>query len=719
MEKLKRNYILQKGLQLIASLSAAAVLCITWNIWRTLRFSGIMEVKDRILLALQIPILGWLLTAAVIWLLYSFLARYGEQTAEFLYRYRFLIAAAVWILCIIFKINGSSIAYWGEHLGIDLDSRGLLLGTSRGIRADEWATYTPMMLSQQYNSDGAFPYFSEVIRGTTTDTFIVYGLPVKDIAVLFRPFHWGFLFLGAERGFSFYWCGRVIALALVSFEFGMLITKGNRTYSWLLAVLFTLAPTVQWWIGVNGLLEMMIFGQLSVLMLHRYMHTEIIWKRLLCGLVLVVCAGGFVLVFYPAWQVPIAYIILGLLLWVLLDSWKTFSFRAKRDLPVLIGCLLLLGIGMAYVFLKSSDSVLVTLNTAYPGKRVNTGGGDFLEMLRYGGTFFFPLISANLTGNHSEMSVFVSFAPLGVLLSLFVIFKEKTRDRLLIIMIAAELFLNVYMIFGFPELLAKVTLLSKSSTGRVTQIIGIVDLILLFRALSLWKTEIKKRYIVLIAVIFSGLLSAWNCSVYGAYLSKALTLAMAVILFAGCALLLGSRTRAGRRLSAVFFTFLMFYCGGLVNPVQQGTDVVYDTDLMRAVREIVEEEPDGLWICDNLGYPMNDYFIMGGAPTIDSINVYPDTERWASIDPDGKYEEIYNRYAHITTVLHQGETTFRMGVNGLVDNFDLDLNVDDLRTLDVSYVASMRGLEELETENVGFELIEEVQGIYLYRVAEK
>ena len=172
------------------------------------------------------------------------------------------------------------------------------------------------------------------------------------------------------------------------------------------ALLLTLSPTVQWWIGVNGLVEMMVFSLLSVLLLYRYMHTENYKIRILCGLLLVICAGGFILVFYPAWQVPLAYITLGLLVWVILESWKEFHFQLRKDIPLAAACLLLLGGGMAYIFLKSFNAVL---NTAYPGNRIDCGGGEVFQTLRYAGTLFFPFLPdtlpANLPGNQCELSV--------------------------------------------------------------------------------------------------------------------------------------------------------------------------------------------------------------------------------------------------------------------------------------------------------------------------
>lgn len=700
----------------LSALSGSAIMWLLFNIWHTLRYSGTMDGISRVLLALHIPFWGWLGTAALLLPVLYLCGRYGSSVGEFLYRYRFLLAAALWIFCILFKISGASVACWGDFLGTDLDARGLLLGTSRVIRSDEWATYTPMMLSQQYGQNGAYPYFSEILRGTSTDTFIVYGLPVRDPAVLFRPFHWGFLFLGAERGFSFYWCGRIIALALVSFELGMLVTQSRKFYAFLISLLFTLAPTVQWWIGVNGLVEMLVFGQLAVLLLHHYMHTESFLLRFCIGLLLVICAGGYILVFYPAWQVPIAYVVLSLLIWVILDSWKDFRFSPGKDLPILAGCAALLCTGMAYIFLKSSDTVSAVLNTAYPGQRIDCGGGDFFEMLRYGGNFFFPLFSVDLPGGPCELSVFISFAPMGFLLALFVLLKEKKADSLLAVLLGFDLFLNTYMMFSYPEILAKLTLLSKSTPGRVTQVIGILDILLLFRSLTLLKTRLSRRSAAGLSILFAAFVSLFNRRAYGAYLPPLFLAGLMIILFFGCFLLLGSSRKPEKRIAALFFPLLMFLSGGLVNPVQQGLDVIYNTDLMKEVQTITARDPDGLWICDNLGYPLNDYFIMGGAPTIDSVHTYPTMEHWRALDPEGNYTEVYNRFAHVMTSLQKEETVFLMTEDQMLDTIILCLDIDDLRTLHVSYVATNRRLEDLNTETISFEQIGNAQEVRIYKV---
>ena len=221
-------------------------------------------------------------------LLYIFY-RFKEKILSFMYKYRYLIAVFIFILCLIFEVNGSSIGMWNKYLpnGNEV-SDGVLLGSSKPIRTDEWAVSTPMAFSQYNGGKDSFSYFSKVIRGTSTDTFIVYGQAVKDIAMVFRPFYLGYLIFSQGRGLSFFWCGRLIALFMVTFELGMLLTKKNKKLSVIMAALVSFAPVVQWWFAINGFVEMLIFGQLAVLMINKYMLNDNYIKRFICVLLILI-----------------------------------------------------------------------------------------------------------------------------------------------------------------------------------------------------------------------------------------------------------------------------------------------------------------------------------------------------------------------------------------------------------------------------------------------
>ena len=103
----------------------------------------------------------------------------GKAVGNFVYRYRFVCAGILLIVGIVFELSGSSIQHMMGFLGGH--DTGVLLGTSRGIRSDEWEVLTPMLFSQYHNASGKFPYFSETVRGTLTDVF--FG--VEDILLFF------------------------------------------------------------------------------------------------------------------------------------------------------------------------------------------------------------------------------------------------------------------------------------------------------------------------------------------------------------------------------------------------------------------------------------------------------------------------------------------------------------------------------------------------------
>ena len=143
---------------------------------------------------------------------------------DFIYNYRFHLSVVLIVIAVVLQIHGSSI---GE-LNIFNINHHPLFGVSRAIRSDEFNVNTMLAFSQYPNH---FGYFSDIVRASVTDMFIIYGQPVLDIGMIFRPFLIGYLFLNQGQGLSFFWAGRLIFLFLISFEFGMLITNYNKKLS--------------------------------------------------------------------------------------------------------------------------------------------------------------------------------------------------------------------------------------------------------------------------------------------------------------------------------------------------------------------------------------------------------------------------------------------------------------------------------------------------------
>ena len=640
----------------------------------------------------------------------------GRIIGDFAYKYRFLISGLIFVLCVIFEISGSSIGMWRYFVGNELDGTGDILGIPRAIRGDEWVVFTPFAISQEENDPDSYSYISNIIRGGKTDVYIVYGQPVKDISIIFRPFQVGYLFLGSAKGLAFFWCGRFIALFLVAFELSMVITNKKKNISLIAAILITLAPAVQWWFSVNGFVEMIIFGGVALLLLRKYMLTNNLWKRLLYLIIIGICGGGFILTFYPAWQVPMAYIIIGLAIWVIIENRKYCSIKWKDIFSIIFVLILILGL-LFNVYIKSKDTIDSVMHTTYPGSRCETGGENGFKYFHYPSNLFFTLDDQNLGTNVCEAAVFFDIFPIGYILAVIVLFKEKNKDILLIILLILSAFFAVWSVLGFPEILAKITLLYVSPSQRSFVIIGLINILILIRSLALIKTKsINKKQEIIISLISSIAITALCVYCFQEYYSFIKISLTGVILFVFYLAIFELNNEKLKVLSISIITIIMMFMSFLINPIRKGIDVITEQPVGKEIKRI-EEEDAGLWIVEGMEYPLFNYTIMYGAPTINSTNVYPNLDRWKKLDPNEEYKEVYNRYAHITIdIVDNEKTKFELLYP---DAFKIYLPVDKLKELDIKYVFTSNDLEKFKNEEIDFENIYEKYGIRIFKVIYK
>lgn len=621
----------------------------------------------------------------------------------FIFKYRFFIGGIILIISILFEIHGSSIAEL-NFLNIDHNT---LLGVSRGIRSDEYNVNTLLAFSQYPNS---FAYFSEIVRAATTDMFIVYGQPVLDIAIIFRPFQIGYLFLTPAKGLSFFWISRLIVLFLVSFEMGMKITEKNKSLSLAYTFLITFSGAVQWWFAVNGLVEILVFGQLAPILLNEYILNKNYIKRILIGFLLLICFSGFLLVFYPSWQLPFAYIFILLSLWIVFKNYKQFSWN-RKDILLISALLLIFSIIMIHVFNNSLNTINIVRNTEYPGNDVLNILGHYYYLFTYPSSIFYPLNQMNLFPNVVENGVFFDFFPIPLILGFIVIFYQKTNDKLLISLIVLYLILVSFFLLDLPLFLKNITLISFIKIQRVLVPLGFLGILILFRAITKLKPIKNKNFIVVFSLISSALI----VGISNIYFPKYYLNWMIVIVF--IILAITTLTMFIKENKKVQTTFLLlcilisFLTGALVNPIDQGTDVIFESPLNKEVSNIVKNNPEANWIVQQTQLNI---LLPSGAHTINSINLYPDLDKWHKIDKNKTYEEVYNRYAHIEIELqNSSKSSFRLISP---DHFCVNLNINDLKILNVSYITTYTNLENLSNENITFNKINEFNNYKIYRV---
>ncbi|RHP35008.1 DUF7657 domain-containing protein [Lachnotalea sp. AF33-28] len=635
----------------------------------------------------------------------------GQALADKIYRYRFLIGALIVLLAVAFHISGSSIGMWAEYLPGAKDT-GLLLGTSRSIRADEWAVSTVESFAQTYSK--SFGYYGSILRGTVTDMVLSSNAPILGPIAVTRLFSMGYAVFGIDGGLAFFWTARLVALFLVNMEFFMMITDKNKKYALTGTLLVTFSAAVQWWYHSSALLESMVYGELAVLLFGAYFRETRYWKRWLYALCLGLLGFSFAMALYPAWQVPFVYVYAVLIVWTVIKNWSRGCFGLKDAGPVCLA-LLILGGGMLYFLRNSAEGMALVGQTVYPGARFENGGGILLGLFQYANSVFYPFTSHGIVGNVCEQSTMFDLFPLGILLSAGVLAAGRNKggkrgdkkDGLLIALLLLDLFFGLWCVLGFPDFLAKITFLSNCQPSRVLVIFGYVNIILLMRAMALWKGDGLKPVTAAAGAgafaVFVGLAANFAQS---EYVTKYMLAAEAVLLF----VLAYSFLRKNGRLmlSAVLVT--VFFTGIAVNPVRRGTDVLYKNPLVEGIARINEEE-EGLWLVEGLPYPMTNLPLAVAAPTVNSTNYYPDLKRWRQFDPDGTQEYYYNRFAHIEVNLQdERETWFAEGITG--DRFVVNLNPEDLKTLAVKYVLTSNDISELAAEA---QLVFEYEGYCIYK----
>ena len=608
-----------------------------------------------------------------------------KNVLDILIMYRFIIAIIVFIFLVAFKIHGSSIGIWDQYVGekINSDEKTVLWGNDRSIRSDEWMVQSTYYMAQA-TSDDYYPLYNENIMDGGLNMILAYNSPVADITILGKPFNWGFLLLGKEYGLSWYWSFKTIALLLLSFELSMILTKKRKEISTLGAFWITFSPAIQWWF-MQHVGDVIFFTLALIVSFYKYCeYRESTIKRLMFSGIFAFSAIGFALIIYPAFQVPMAYLILVLMAVIYFSIFKKPKLKVS-DYFFIGAIIITIGGILGWFFVNSIDAIKASLNTVYPGKRVSVGGG--IEIFRFGEFMinaYTPFKDINYI-NNCETSSFINFF-IGASIVLFIAIKKKVKNISIgIALFVVSVIELIWTLIPFNEVIAKITLLSYVPTERMMLMFSFTAMLLSIWAMGVIVNEkiISKKNGCLIAIInwIVYCLLVYN-SPYKDYVSiKYYILLFGIYLIINLALFTGLR-----RVLYLSMAIVIFMSGMTVNPIVKGVGAIYNKTLSKAIIEIETNDPDAIWIAEGDGVKGN-YIYANGAKTLNGTHFYPAMKTWESISSDS---EIYNRYAHVKINLVEEETKFKLDN---LDAFSIDISIDELKKLNVKYILTRNELD--------------------------
>ena len=379
-----------------------------------------------------------------------------------------------------------------------------------------------------------------------------------------------------------------------------------------------------------------------------------------------------------------------------------------------------------YIYSKSKGTIDLITNTVYPGSRLETGGdkytefsvgcNSFVHVFRYWGNIFFALTDNNLIRNQCITAVFFDLFPIGLVISCVVLFKDKTKDKLLILFLFLYMFFSVWCVIGFPKFLAQITMMKVSPAYRTFIVLSFLNVLIFVRSISLVKYEMNKLYSFIVSFVLVTTVVVSNIFIYKAYFDIVKIVVVSILSFIVFYLILRNKKNK-------FFMFLimavMIVSGLFVNPIQKGIDVVNNLELSKIIKKTDSQEK-GLWIVENFNFFAINFPIMQGVKTLNSTNTYPNFNILNMLDNNKKYSNVYNRYANVLIKLIHENNIMDKFVLLSRDCFQINMTVDDISKLNVNYILTSRNLKEFNNDRVNFEQLyygeTKTFDVYIYKV---
>ena len=145
-----------------------------------------------------------------------------------------------------------------------------------------------------------------------------------------------------------------------------------------------------------------------------------------------------------------------------------------------------------------------------------------------------------------------------------------------------------------------------------------------------------------------------------------------------------------------------------VNPITYGTDSMFEKNEMKEVRELSREN-EGRWMVSGNATIAN-LVTAQGVKRTSGTYYYPDKKMMEIIDPDDKYENMWNQYAHIDMRLTDGKnyiTQYDEEQGAELGGTDriVYINLDTAKKIGIKYIMSKYDIPRVYIESGSVEQV--------------
>ena len=562
------------------------------------------------------------------------------------------VFVGLFVLFVLFKWHYISLPVWNTLLPDGgPPNRGLVAGIPKQIRMDDYAVAAPWILS------GVNTNFSETNEAMGGLKAALLLLPVYHPIIVFEPRNWALLVLDTERAYAWMYDMNPLILLVGSFLFFLLISRNQYFLS--LAGTLTLllsSGTVRWSFIPSGMIGYCCAAfVLAVYLLYERKPLRAVLSALL--LIWVVCS--YTMILYPPYQVPMAYLFGFMLIGYIINNQQ--HLFPLRSIPVkllaLAGALGLAGFILAAYFADVQETLKAVTATVYPGQRSETGGTGFIAnaFSEYYSWFFSDQTFPKSWLNICELSHYLTFAPVIIPLAIALFVLNRRVDWMLAGAALYIVLMWLWMEVGFPESIAKATLMSMVPTRRAQIPMGVGSIILVFLYLiaisrqAIQQVPVWANALAVVGVVVFVLYTAYVNVNDSEGLIKPYQTFIPVVFFILMNGLLIFSIPVRYRTTIFCAGLLLFLFPNIrANPLSKGLSPITENAFYKTVRQLVEQDPKARWIVNGSQYIT--YMVTAtGAKQITGVKYIPNQkEIFKVLDPEMKRDSAYNRYAHVT-----------------------------------------------------------------------
>jgi len=557
--------------------------------------------------------------------------------------------------------------------------QGLQFGAGSMIRSDEYNAFSPIAISIM--ATGSEPTTSalaapaDVVHryssGGFFESFVYFDSTILRAAAV----------LPDEMVFAARWWLPAVLLFLFLPKWFSQI-GASRHMGWMAAFLIALSPAASWWTMMPiQLMAYTLAG--SSLMLSAYSNFNSGSKA---RPVVQSLAAGILLAGIPSFYIPWS-LVLGLPVLAASSIWmltRPASWRPKLKAIGLAGAVaLLFGVG---TLVENRDGISALLNTVYPGSRRSTGEAQPFGFL-FGAPSLAHLKEAVPVGsNQSELSTaFTVTFVWAVLVWLGISVVGRWRDN--VVPIVLSMFGAVWLVWctvNFGPLGAKIPLLNYVQPARAAQVCGIIGTLLVAVLISRL-TDSRNWRLSVTAALCTGLVTAYAGSqLQLTYLPTAsrVGLLLAALGVSAVVFCVTSFPKAvwPVGLAAVLTFIPVFGSNPLIfglGDLRTSATAKYFFEEGRASREA-----GTLWASDRAS--VDTVMLANGVPSLTGVQRSgPDKEKWAVLDPEGHFENDWNRGGGFIQFVWTPGMPMAFGNNG-GDRTILQIDPCDLKRVEPS-----------------------------------